>query len=68
MKTNRLLALSAIVIGWWLTGCGKHAPPPTPPPAVSVIQPVAREVVFLQNWRASIIPMLAVPVSLIDSK
>ena len=45
MKMNRLLALSAILTGWWLTGCGKHAPPPAPPPAVSVVQPVAREVV-----------------------
>ena len=46
MRTNCLLLLSALLIGWCLTGCGKRAQQVTPPPAaVSVIQPVEREVV-----------------------
>src|SRR5712672_304303 len=46
MRTNRLLTLSALLIGSFLTGCGKRAPQAAPPPpTVSVVQPVAREVV-----------------------
>ena len=46
MRTNCRLTLSALLIGSFLTGCGKRAQPAAPPPpTVSVIQPVAREVV-----------------------
>ncbi len=45
MRTNRLLTLSALLIGSLFTGCGKQAQPPTPLPVVSVTQPVVREVV-----------------------
>src|SRR5712672_1106740 len=46
MRTNRLLTLSALLIGSFLTGCGKRAPQAAPPPpTVSVVQPVAREVI-----------------------
>ncbi len=46
MKTNTLLRIAPLVSGLLLTGCGKHAPQtPPPPPAVSVIVPVARDVV-----------------------
>src|SRR6266498_5672016 len=45
MRTNRLLTLSALLIGSLFTGCGKQAQPPTPLPVVSVTQPIAREVV-----------------------
>src|SRR5213594_3602948 len=46
MRTNCRLTLSALFIGSFLTGCGKRAQPATPPPpTVSVIQPVTREVV-----------------------
>ena len=46
MRTNCRLTLSALLIGSFLTGCGKRTQPATPPPpTVSVIQPVAREVV-----------------------
>src|SRR5258705_9334888 len=45
MKKNRLLAILGLV-GSFFMGCGKHAQQPTPsPPVVSVLQPVAREVV-----------------------
>src|SRR6266480_2722360 len=46
MRKNHRICVVGLVIGWLVTGCGKHAQPPTPPPAVvSVLQPVAREVV-----------------------
>ena len=46
MRTNCRLTLSALLIGSFLAGCGKGTQPATPPPpTVSVIQPVAREVV-----------------------
>ena len=46
MRTHCLLTFSALLIGSFLTGCGKRAQPAAPPPpTVSVIQPVAREVV-----------------------
>ena len=50
MRTNCRLTLSALLIGSFLTGCGKRTQPATPPPpTVSVIQPVAREVVEWTN-------------------
>ncbi|MDB6025345.1 MAG: mexE [Verrucomicrobiales bacterium] len=46
MKTNRLLTFFALLVSSLFMGCRKHAPqPPPPPPPVSVVQPVAREVV-----------------------
>jgi len=45
MKTNRPLTLFALLISPLFAGCGKPAPLTPPPPVVSVIQPVAREVV-----------------------
>src|SRR5262245_10442418 len=45
MKTTSLLAIPAVVTCWLLVGCGKHAQQPPTPPTVSVVQPVAREVV-----------------------
>ena len=45
MKTNCLLTLLILLIGALFTGCGKHAQPAPPPPVVSVVQPVEREVV-----------------------
>ena len=45
MKTNCLLTLLILLIGSLFTGCGKHAQPAPPPPVVSVVQPVEREVV-----------------------
>jgi multidrug efflux system membrane fusion protein len=45
MKTNCLRTLSILGIGSLFTGCGKHAQQAPPPPVVSVVQPVAREVV-----------------------
>jgi membrane fusion protein, multidrug efflux system len=46
MRTNFVLAVFALLIGSFLTGCGKRAQPATPPaPIVTVIQPVARDVV-----------------------
>ncbi len=51
MKTNCRRATSAILIGWLFTGCGKHAQQPTPPPpAVSVVQPIAREIVEWDDY------------------
>ena len=42
----RQIALAALSIDLILTGCGKHAAGPAPPPpVVSVVQPVAREVI-----------------------
>ncbi len=38
--------IAALLIGWLVTGCGKDAPQAAPPPpVVSVVQPIAREVV-----------------------
>src|ERR1043166_7224771 len=45
MKTNCLLALSALLIGSFFTGCGKHAQPAPPSQVVTVVQPIEREVV-----------------------
>ena len=45
MNTNSLLTLLALLIGSLFTGCGKRAQPTPPPPVVSVVQPVQREVV-----------------------
>lgn len=46
MKTNRLPLVAVWLGGWLLTACSKPAPPPPPPPpTVSVMQPVAREIV-----------------------
>lgn len=46
MKTNSLLGIVSLLLGLLLAGCGKNAAPTAPPPpVVSVIQPVAREVI-----------------------
>src|SRR5213595_797860 len=46
MKSKPLLILLGVSIGALFAGCAKHAQPSaSAPPAVSVIQPVAREVV-----------------------
>jgi RND family efflux transporter MFP subunit len=45
MKTNCLLTFSVILIGLLFAGCGKPAQQAPPPPVVSVVQPVEREVV-----------------------
>lgn len=44
MKTRCLISVAALT-AWLLTGCRKQAQQPPPPPSVSVVQPVAREVV-----------------------
>ena len=46
MKTKLLRAVGLITMGLQIAGCGKRAPQATPPPqTVSVIQPVARDIV-----------------------
>lgn len=46
MKPNFVLGIVAILAGLSIAGCRKQAPPAAPPPpAVSVVQPIAREVV-----------------------
>jgi RND family efflux transporter MFP subunit len=45
MKTNCLLTFSVILIGLLFAGCGKPAQQAPPPPVVSVVQPIAREVI-----------------------
>src|SRR6266542_6624709 len=50
MRTNRLLTLSALLIGSFFTGCGKQAQPPPPLPVVSVTQPVVREVIEWDDY------------------
>src|SRR6202008_3251814 len=42
---NGLPGITPLLIGLLLTGCGKHAPQTAPPPVVSVVQPIAREVI-----------------------
>src|SRR5438552_1903269 len=51
MQTKCRLTISALLIGSFLTGCGKHAQQPTPPPpAVLVVEPVAREIVEWDDY------------------
>src|ERR1041384_2921653 len=45
MKTNSLLGIAALLTGLLLTNCGKLTPQAVPPPVVSVVQPIAREVI-----------------------
>src|SRR6266446_755150 len=46
MKIYCLIAIAALTSGLLVAGCGKHASQTIPaPPAVSVIQPIAREVI-----------------------
>src|SRR2546426_6970623 len=45
MKTNLLLAIAALTIAMLVAGCGKLASKTDSPPVVSVVQPIAREVV-----------------------
>jgi len=45
MKTNSLLRIVPLLIGSFLTSCGKTIPPAAPPPVVSVVQSIAREVI-----------------------
>jgi len=47
MKTHGLLSVVALLLCSFLPGCGKPAPPTPPPPSVSVVLPVAREV---EEW------------------
>ena len=45
MRTTCWLTVAALVTGWLLTGCKRPAQPTTPPPTVSVVQPIARDVI-----------------------
>jgi multidrug efflux system membrane fusion protein len=45
MRTTCLFTVAALLTAWLVTGCRKQGQQPPPPPAVSVVQPVAREVV-----------------------
>jgi multidrug efflux system membrane fusion protein len=46
MKINRVPGLAALMIGLLVVGCGKRAASTAPPPpVVSVVQPVARDVI-----------------------
>jgi len=45
VKIKCLLRAATLAFGSLLIGCDKHAPPAPPPPVVSIVQPVAREVV-----------------------
>jgi multidrug efflux system membrane fusion protein len=45
MRTTCLFTVAALLTAWLVTGCRKQVQQPPPPPAVSVVQPVAREVV-----------------------
>jgi RND family efflux transporter MFP subunit len=51
MKENCLLGIAALTIGLLATGCGKHASKTAPPPAVvTVVQPIAREIVEWDDY------------------
>jgi multidrug efflux system membrane fusion protein len=45
MISNRQSGLAALLLGLLFEGCGKHPSQTAPPPAVSVVQPVAHDVV-----------------------
>src|SRR5258707_475414 len=45
MNSNRLTGVAALLIALLFAGCGKRAAPTAPPPTVTVIQPVARDVI-----------------------
>ncbi len=45
MKADSLLRIAPLLLGALVTGCGKHAPQTAPTPTVSVVQPIAREVI-----------------------
>src|SRR5947207_9821855 len=46
MKINNLVAILALAIGLLAAGCRKHpAQTASPPPAVTVVQPVSREII-----------------------
>src|SRR5215510_11961287 len=45
MKTNSLLGIAALLTGLLLASCGKPTPQAAPPPVVSVVQSIAREVI-----------------------
>src|SRR2546426_2076519 len=45
MNSNRLSGVATLLIALLFAGCGKGVAPTAPPPAVTVVQPVARDVV-----------------------
>ncbi len=45
MKADSLLRIAPLLLGALVTGCGKRAPQTAPTPTVSVVQPIAREVI-----------------------
>ena len=45
MKADSLLRIAPLLLGALVAGCGKHAPQTAPTPTVSVVQPIAREVI-----------------------
>src|SRR6266404_2271756 len=51
MKINPLLATGALTFGLLIGGCGKPAPKTAPPPpVVSVVQPIEREVIEWDDY------------------
>ena len=45
MNSNRLSGVAALLIVLLFAGCGKRVAPTAPPPTVTVVQPVARDVI-----------------------
>src|SRR5437879_4961067 len=45
MNSNRLSVVAALLTALLFAGCGKRVAPTAPPPTVTVVQPVARDVV-----------------------
>lgn len=45
MKTSRLIGMAALLVGPLLTGCEKATLQAAPPPVVSVVEPISREVI-----------------------
>jgi len=45
MKADSLLRIAPLLLVALVAGCGKHAPQTAPTPTVSVVQPIAREVI-----------------------
>ena len=45
MNSNRLSGVAALLIALLFAGCGKRVAPTAPPPTVTVVQPVARDVI-----------------------
>src|SRR6266436_4350550 len=45
VNSNRLSGVAALLIALLFAGCGKRVAPTAPPPTVTVVQPVARDVI-----------------------